>query len=40
MRIEHFRYEFKRMGGFYILPETILFRKPLMERAHGKERRF
>ena len=29
MRIEHFRYEFKRMGGFYILPETILFCKPL-----------
>ena len=29
MRIEHFRYAFKRLNGFYLKPHIILFRKPL-----------
>ena len=29
MRIEHFRYAFKRLNGFYLKEHTILFRKPL-----------
>lgn len=29
MRIEHFRYAFKRLNGFYLKPHVILFRKPL-----------
>ena len=29
MRIEHFRYAFKRLNGFYLKEHIILFRKPL-----------
>ena len=29
MRIEHFRYAFKRLNGFYLKYHIILFRKPL-----------
>lgn len=29
MRIEHFRYAFKRLNGFYLKKNIILFRKPL-----------
>lgn len=29
MRIEHFRYAFKRLNGFYLSEHIILFRKPL-----------
>lgn len=29
MRIEHFRYAFKRLNGFYLKDHIILFRKPL-----------
>ena len=29
MRIEHFRYAFNRLNGFYLKEHIILFRKPL-----------
>lgn len=29
MRLDRFRFEFKRISGFYIVPGMILFRKPL-----------
>ena len=29
MRIEHFRYAFNRLKGFYLKEHIILFRKPL-----------
>lgn len=29
MRLEQFRYEFKRINGFYLTPDVLMFRKPV-----------